>query len=177
MNYKNYFLVLSATAVALSIASSYILFLKTYPKPSNTSTPNRQEPAPNRLLLPNDFKVYFREDFGVVNVPYPSLEERMLLTVNDFMGTPGCYVAAYSHQAENSAYSVSENIYVMGQVRVPGRYQGRICQPQGYEDIDISVQPEFGELFAEKLPLACQTGCWAGGDTGGWFGLSVNSKQ
>lgn len=57
-------------------------------------------------------------------------------TVNDFTGIPGCYVAAYSREQTNSVYSVGDRIYVMGQVRVPGRHEGRICQPKGYEGQD-----------------------------------------
>ena len=191
----------TAAIVGLGITFSYIPILNAQTKPQNASTretithleqalrqsrfastldqkslnsapiSTEQAPDPNRALLPATFKVYIEADVGVVNVPYPGLEERLLPTVNDFVGYPGCYVAAYSHRVDNSAYSVGEDIYVMGQVRVPGRYQGRICQPQGYEGVDISAQSEFGELFAEKLPVTCSAGCWAGGDTGGWFGL------
>lgn len=105
---------------------------------------------PNEVVLPEDF-------------PVP--------TVNDFTGFPGCYIAAYSREQTNSAYSVGGGIYVMGQVRVPGRYEGRICQPQGYEGQDISGLDYFKELFEQKLPNACQNRqCWAGGDTGGFVG-------
>ncbi|MEH1800134.1 MAG: hypothetical protein V7L13_13395 [Nostoc sp.] len=105
---------------------------------------------PNQYILPNDF-----------SIP----------TVNDFIGSPGCYIAAYSHQKEMSASSVGGDIYVMGQVRVPGHYEGRICQPKGYEGQDISSLDYFKELFDQKLPKVCiNKSCWAGGDTGGFVG-------
>ncbi|WP_445632592.1 hypothetical protein NSTC745_04140 [Nostoc sp. DSM 114161] len=105
---------------------------------------------PNQSILPNNF---------------------YLPTVNDFTGSPGCYIAAYSHQREMSARSVGGDIYVMGQVRVPGHYEGRICQPKGYEGKDISSLDYFKELFDQKLPKVCiNKSCWAGGDTGGFVG-------
>ncbi|KYC44214.1 hypothetical protein WA1_01370 [Scytonema hofmannii PCC 7110] len=121
-------------------------------------------------MLPANFKVYVRDNV-VVNVSYPGFEEKTLPTVNKFIGYPGCYVAAYSRRKEKSVYSVGGDIYVMGQVRVPGGYQERICLPVGYEKVDISADPKFKLIFAKLLPSACKEGCWAGGDTGGWFGI------
>lgn len=131
----------------------------------------RQDPDPNRAILPSSFRVYVRGN-AVVNSFYPGFEERVLPTVNRFMGYPGCYVAAYSRDPERAAYPIGSDIYVMGQVRVPGRYEGRICRPTNYETADISAAPEFKEMLAEALPDVCptDTSCWAGGDTGGWFG-------
>jgi hypothetical protein len=130
----------------------------------------RKNPNPNKAILPANFKVYVKDNV-VVNVSYPGFEERTLPTVNKFIGYPGCYVAAYSRRKEKSVYSVGGDIYVMGQVRVPGSYQERICLPVGYENVDISADPQFKLMFAEVLPKACKEGCWAGGDTGGWFGI------
>ena len=94
--------------VGLGIVFSYTPILNAQSKPQNASThetithleqalsqsrfsstpdpqsfqsaqiPNRQAPDPNRTLLPATFKVYFREDVGVVNGPYPGLEERTI---------------------------------------------------------------------------------------------------
>ncbi len=130
----------------------------------------REDPDPNKAILPENFKVYVRDNI-VVNVSYPGFEEKTLPTVNKFIGYPGCYVAAYSRRKEKSVYSVGGGIYVMGQVRFPGSYQERICLPVGYEKADISANPKFKLIFAKVLPLACEEGCWAGGDTGGWFGI------
>ena len=128
------------------------------------------DPEPNKAILPANFKVYVKDNV-VVNVSYPGFEERTLPTVNKFIGYPGCYVAAYSRRKEKSVYSVGGGIYVMGQVRVRGSYQERICLPVGYENADISADPQFKLMIAKVLPSACKEGCWAGGDTGGWFGV------
>jgi hypothetical protein len=136
----------------------------------NTSIYGRKDPDFNKAILPANFKVYVRDNV-VVNVSHPGFEEKTLPTVNKFIGYPGCYVAAYSRRKEKSVYSVGGGIYVMGQVRFPGSYQERICLPVGYEKADISANPKFKLIFAKVLPLACEEGCWAGGDTGGWFGI------
>ena len=143
---------------------------KTKRQSTDISIYGRKDPDPNKAILPANFKVYVKDNV-VVNVSYPGFEERTLPTVNNFIGYPGCYVAAYSHRKENSVYSVGGDIYVMGQVRVPGSYQERICLPVGYENVDISADPQFKLMLAKVLPEACQEGCWAGGDTGGWFGI------
>jgi hypothetical protein len=130
----------------------------------------REDPDPNKAILPAKFKVYVKDNV-VVNTSYPDFEEKILPTVNKFVGTPGCYIAAYSPRKEKSVYSVGGDIYVMGQVRVSGSYQDRICQPVGYENADISAARRFKLMFALALPSACKKGCWAGGDTGGWFGI------
>ncbi|MBN1533431.1 MAG: hypothetical protein JXA20_12255 [Spirochaetes bacterium] len=124
----------------------------------------------HRTLLPESFPVHV-SDQGVVNRPFPGTEERMLKTVNAFRGYPGCYIACYSHSERDSAYSVGGGIYVMGQVRVRGRYEGRVCNPENYVGRDISAANEFTDLCAAALPDRCRNGCWAGGDTGGWFGI------
>jgi hypothetical protein len=111
-----------------------------------------QNSEPEQAILPEDFYVP---------------------TVNTFRGYPGCYIAAYSHNKRNSVYSVGDGIFVMGQVRVPGTYEGRICQPEGYEGEDISRLDEFKDLFDQELPHACRDrSCWAGGDTGGFVGAN-----
>ncbi len=59
----------------------------------------------------------------------------------------------------------------MGQVRLRGDYDGRIFQPRGYRGADISALPRFKRMCGRALPSCRHDGCWAGGDTGGWFGL------
>jgi hypothetical protein len=132
----------------------------------------RLDSDPNKAILPAQMQVYFKEGSSVVNTSTPGFEERILPTVNEFIGNPGCYVTAYSRNAKNSVYPVGDGIYVMGQVRFPGSYEGRICKPANYDSRDISAETQFKDLFAQKFPLACQDQkCWAGGDTGGWFGI------
>ncbi|MBL1174510.1 MAG: hypothetical protein FWK01_05220 [Pantanalinema sp. GBBB05] len=127
-------------------------------------------PPQDRILLPNPYKVYTNGSL-VTNAPYRGATAKNLPIVNTFTGTPGCYVACYSRTATNSVYSVGDGIYVMGQVRVPGSYAGRICLPKGFEAADISAEFQFKRLCMEQLPKVCRNySCWAGGDTGGWFG-------
>jgi hypothetical protein len=79
-------------------------------------------------------------------------------------------IACYSHNEENSAYPVGSQIYVMGIIDgLKGRYNGRIFQPEGHENEDISALQEFKDQCNSRFP-ACKRGCWAGGDTGGFYG-------
>ena len=138
---------------------------------ADISIDGKPDSDPNRAILPAAFTVYVGG--GVVaNGPFPGLEATILPTVNQFLDYPGCYVACYSGNQENSIYSVGGGIYVMGQVRVPGSYEGRICRPGDYETADISAASKFKALCAENLADACSgNSCWTGGDTGGWFGI------
>ncbi|WP_133127944.1 hypothetical protein [Legionella nagasakiensis] len=119
-------------------------------------------------LLPSPFPVYVIEH-QVTNYPHPGTEKKWLPTDNSYAETPGCYIACYSHQS--GVYSVSPTIYVMGQVRVKGQYLQRICQPEHYEHQDISKAESFKKLCSEKITSCKNIECWAGGDTGGWFGI------
>ena len=79
---------------------------------------------------------------------------------------PGCYVACYSNHA--GVYQV-DAYGVHGLLRVPGSYEGTVCQPQGHVHTDISANASFKDLCNQAFDN-CHGGCWAGGDTGG-FGL------
>lgn len=143
---------LNTTGTTVALASLLTLSFAAYGSEQGNALQIAQGnlPEPEQIILPSDFYVP---------------------TVNDFTGFPGCYVAAYSRTQRNSVYSVGGGIYVMGQVRVPGRYEGRICQPAGYEGQDISRLDYFKDLFEQTLPDACSKRiCWAGGDTGGFVG-------
>ena len=138
-------------------------------KPSPTTVIATDQRPDTSQILPERFRVYVSGN-TVINHPQPGFKERVLPTVNDFRGAPGCYVACYSHDAHQSIYGVGGNIYVMGQVRVPGHYEGRVCLPDRYGHADISAAPGIKELCKASIP-ACGNGCWGGGDTGGWFGV------
>lgn len=106
--------------------------------------------------------------------PYPVYMNgaKKLLPVDNFYRySPGCYIACYSHDAQNSVYGVGQNIYVKGLVRVNGLYIGRNCQPQGYFFKDISTIDYFSNLCQKRITTCKNDNCWAGGDTGGWFGI------
>ena len=68
-------------------------------------------------------------------------------------------------------YGVGGNIYVAGQIRVKGHYEGRIFMPEGYhQGDDITQDPALVALADKYFPyLAGQM--WLGGDTGCWFGV------
>jgi len=123
---------------------------------------------PHTYLLPEAYRVY-SNGRSVINYRVPGFQPVILPTVNDYTATPGCYVACYSHNTEGAVYSVGSNIFVKGQVRVRGEYNGRICIPTDTEGVDISADQYFKDLCNESIPSCIN--CWAGGDTGGWFGL------
>lgn len=64
----------------------------------------------------------------------------------------------------------------MGQVRVKGKYSKRVCLPHGYESKDISALQKFKSLCNANIPKCKEKGCWAGGDTGGWFGIQSDGS-
>ncbi|KGP62779.1 hypothetical protein EP47_09745 [Legionella norrlandica] len=123
----------------------------------------------NKDLLPSPFPVYVIEGHGVINHAYPGAIKVFLPTDNSYKDYPGCYIACYSHN--QGVYAISSTISVMGQIRVKGQYEARICQPDRYKNKDISTVNRFKQLCAEKIPSCHNNSCWAGGDTGGWFGI------
>lgn len=121
-------------------------------------------------LLQEDFRVY-SDDEQVINHPYPGFSERILPTWNVYMGTDGGYVAIYTREKEAGVYGVGGGIYVVGQVRVRGNYEGRIFVPSGYRlGDDITHDPIILNL-CEDLYSDMKGKIWIGGDTGGWFGI------
>ena len=129
-----------------------------------SETPNTQQ------LLPEDFKVY-TNGYTVINHESYGFVMRVLPTINHYKGNDGGYVALYSQQEKGSVYSVGGGIYVMGQIRVKGKYEGRIFYPKGYSTGDNITQDEdilkrCNEYFPQFKGLV-----WIGGDTGGWFGV------
>ncbi|STX30010.1 Uncharacterised protein [Legionella beliardensis] len=126
---------------------------------------------PDKDLLPSPFPVYVIPNAGVVNHPYPGAQAVLLPTDNSYTGSPGCYLACYSHQP--GVYAVSPSISVMGQIRVKGSYNNnsRMCEPDGYLNKEISAEQYFKDLCNHKIASCQNASCWAGGDTGGWFGI------
>jgi len=55
---------------------------------------------------------------------------------------------------------------------VAGFYQGGVCMPTNYAKQDISALSQFKQLCNKQINACKNSGdCWAGGDTGGWFGI------
>lgn len=125
--------------------------------------------SPTETLLPEPFIIY-TDGSAALNHPQTGFTAAVLPTINLYKGTPGCYIACYSHQRANSIYPI-ENVYVMGQVRVAGKYAGRVCEPTNFAGKDISGNDVFKTICSEKIEGCKGAHCWAGGDTGGWFGI------
>jgi hypothetical protein len=124
--------------------------------------------------LPEDFRIYMGPGgTGPANVPFPQAIELKLPTVNStYTDLDGCYLACYSSNPDGAVYSVGENIFVKGQYRIKGHYEGRICQPADYPDAqDLGAVPELKQLCSEALDSCKPDECGPGGDTGGWFGI------
>jgi len=123
-------------------------------------------------MLPESFTVYTAGDTVANHSNGGSVGPVTLPTDNTFQDDPGCYVACYTK--DKGVYSVGGGIQVLGQVRVAGKYVGRVCRPTGNETSDISAMEEFKSLCNTTFATCenAEGGCWAGGDTGGWFGIS-----
>lgn len=100
----------------------------------------------------------------------PEFEERTLPNINFFKGTPGCYIACHSGNPDKASFSTPNNAYVIGQIRIQGRYQGSQCIPLNFETQNISNEPTFTELCSKSFQCVGFS-CWAGGKTGELFGL------
>ena len=125
-----------------------------------------------QFLLDENFKIYLPKDEGlVVSWPAPDTTAKILPTINKYKGQDGCYITCYSRNPSNAVYGIQNN-FVMGQVRVEGRYVGTSCIPGGFEGKNISTEHEFSSLCETSFPENCvNSSCWAGNDTGRWFGL------
>jgi len=76
-------------------------------------------------------------------------------------------LACYSHRDDGS-------ISVVALIEdLPGHYDGRIFKPIGFENVNLAESAYFQALCHETRPAACssETKCWAGGDTGGFYGF------
>lgn len=145
--------------------------------PSGLNTSNLENPVntqanydPNNILLPSPYPIYTNGS-TVINHSMPGFTRKDLPTNNDYQKNPGCYIACYSHDASNGIYAVGGNIYMNGQVRVAGIYSDRICVPTGFDSGDISQAAKFKQLCSSAIKSCANGNCWAGGDTGGWYGI------
>ena len=131
--------------------------------------------AAHKKVLQNPFFIWLLPDGSIVNTGKFGGKKLSLPTANTFTEVPGCYAACYSRSSKGSVYPVGGDIYVMGQIRVSGKYSKRICLPKGYENADISSKKHFKDL-CRKIPSCSDGKCWAGGDTGGWFGIQEDGS-
>lgn len=126
-------------------------------------------PSPNKQLLPNQFPIYTNGKF-VMNHPAPGFNKVELPINNQYQKNPGCYIMCYSRQP--GLYQVDKDIYAQGMVRVAGTYQNRICRPTDAGNADISAMQSYKDLCNQRIKN-CHGDCWAGGDTGGWYGMQL----
>lgn len=123
------------------------------------------------FLLPEDFAVYYDGKTVINWQPSSRFEKKYLPTFNHYMGEDGGYVAIYTRDKDAGIYGVGGGIYVVGQIRVQGHYDGRIFIPKGYKRGDnITQDPELLSVCEIYFPEMAGR-MWIGGDTGGWFGI------
>lgn len=120
-------------------------------------------------LLPENFEVYAIGNLVTISPKY-AFEAKVLPTFNEYFGVDGGYVAVYTKDAKQGVYSVGDGVYVMGQIRVPGKYEGTTFVPRGLEKSeDITRDPDLLKLCNQYFPEV-EGEMWVGGDTGRWFG-------
>lgn len=122
-------------------------------------------------LLPEDFAIYTDGETILNWQPSHRYEENFLPTFNYYLGNNGGYVAICTRNPDMGIYSVGDGIYVMGQIRVEGQYEGRLFVPKGFNaNDDITQDKELLEICEIYFPHM-KDQMWVGGDTGGWFGI------
>lgn len=120
--------------------------------------------------LPCRFKVYLNKEGVVINYPSEGYTRKILPTVNLYLFNPGCYVMCYTNSQDRGIYSVAQDTYTIGQIRVKGEYSGRVCVPFEYNKPDLETSETFKDLCSKTFKCIGSS-CWAGGDTGAWFGI------
>lgn len=125
-----------------------------------------------KFWLHSDFQVYVSQNHNdPINGPTNDSSAKILPTINWYRGQEGCYIACYSHKSNSAVYGISSGIFVMGQIRIPGKYVSRNCVAQ-HDDSQNALPEKWPELCSHLLPDQCPNlSCWGGGDTGGWFGI------
>ena len=72
-------------------------------------------------------------------------------------------------------YGVGNNVFVVGLLRLQGRYVDGVFVPLDYEGKDISDAPALKALCDRLFPESAP--CWPGGDTGFWFGMRIGGHD
>ncbi|MFI4938329.1 MAG: hypothetical protein ACHQJ6_07470 [Candidatus Berkiellales bacterium] len=125
---------------------------------------------PNQTILPEEFKIYYKEDLGVSSRNFKGATAKLVPTSNNYEGVPGCYIACYAKNPVEGVYSIGDVAYLMGQIRVQGIYHQSLCIPKGYENKDIRTAKEFKQQCAAEFPKQCKNNrCWVGAETANWF--------
>lgn len=127
--------------------------------------------GPNKGMLPEEFKVYYSDKVGVSKKAFKGGSEKIIPVKNDFTEVPGCYISCYSSDPKKGVYSVGDNTYLIGQIRVSGHYYGGNCLPKGFENKDVRKAKEFKEMCEKDFPEKCdKLSCTVGSNnTAQWF--------
>ena len=129
-----------------------------------------QAEAPNKMVLPDDFKIYQSEKVGLSTKSFKGSTERTVPTDNEYKEAPGCYIACHSKHSKDAAYHIIDNVYMMGQIRVPGQYSDGYCVPKGLEHAKLTSSKDLKEKCTKSFPTQCENdSCWADGQTGNLF--------
>lgn len=78
-----------------------------------------------------------------------------------YAGEPHCNLAVYSPNAQGSVAPSGDGTYIMGFLRVRGRYVKGIAQPEGFEGQDLRTVPWFQNMCNRYFP-ACRKQGWVG---------------
>lgn len=133
-------------------------------------TTQTQATTPSKTILADDFKVYHSEKVGLATKNFKGATEATVPTDNEYKENPGCYIACYSKSATDAAYKLYDKTYMMGQIRVPGRYTNGFCMPKGFEHKDVRKSKELRESCEKSFPTKCEKeSCWADPHTSNWF--------
>src|SRR5436190_1619453 len=81
--------------------------------------------------------------------PFKGAIQKQIPTVTLYNQNPGCYVACYSRNPDKAVYPVAQGIYLVGQLRVRGSYNGVMCTPENYETRDIRGEQHFKEICSK----------------------------
>jgi len=107
-------------------------------------------------------------DAGLINDPG---DLKNLLTEPGNLPTMSGAIACYTDQVNGNA---GGKFPVVGFIEnIPGHYEGRVFKPRGHEGDDLGVSVYFKMMCHERFPDVCPSDadCWAGGDTGGYYGF------
>ncbi|MBN8828496.1 MAG: DUF4153 domain-containing protein [Sphingobacteriia bacterium] len=102
-------------------------------------------------ILPEDYTVYITGEGNIMNIyPVPNSKKVIFPTKNHYQGIDGCYMECYSNKKQNAVYSVAKDLYVIGQVRIKGKYnQFLVCNPNG------NIKESF-KLCEKYFPESCK---------------------
>ena len=126
--------------------------------------------SPDDYILNTNLPLYRNDKKAIINNNQGD-EAGTLMSNVLYSGLDGCYIACYLG-GNQTAYSPTEGIGGVGQIRVPGVHIQGLCVPHGLNsEDDLSQVQLLDDACAEQFGDCAIEGCWAGGDTGGWFNL------